>query len=68
MSFPVESHTSVFYNFLRHAEKAAGLYGLEARDVLLEVGRRKLVSGQEDMILDIAVDLSRARGEVTTEK
>ncbi|WP_275896028.1 4-hydroxy-2-oxovalerate aldolase [Aeribacillus pallidus] len=54
--------TGVYSTFLWHAKQAGEKFGIDPREILIELGRRKAVAGQEDWILDVASDLSSAKG------
>jgi 4-hydroxy 2-oxovalerate aldolase len=50
----------VYSSFLLHTERAAARLDLDPRDILVELGRRRMIGGQEDMIMDVALDLKKA--------
>lgn len=53
-------YAGVYSSFLLHAKRAERKHGVPSRDILLELGRRKTVGGQEDMIEDVALEMKRA--------
>lgn len=55
-------YAGVYSSFLLFAKRAEAKYGIAARELLMELGRRKMVGGQEDMIEDTAITLARERG------
>lgn len=54
-------YAGVYSSFLLHTYKAAEKFDVDPRDILIELGRRKVVGGQEDMIIDVACELSKKR-------
>jgi 4-hydroxy-2-oxovalerate/4-hydroxy-2-oxohexanoate aldolase len=69
MDFPIRidrdaltlGYAGVYGSFLLFAKRAEQKYGVSARDILVEMGRRGMVGGQEDMIEDTAMTLARER-------
>lgn len=55
----VLGYAGVYSSFMLHAERAAAKFGIDSRDILIELGKRKVVGGQEDMILDVAAELKQ---------
>ena len=70
MDFPIRidrdaltlGYAGVYGSFLLFAKRAGAKYGIPSRDILVELGRKKMVGGQEDMIEDTALTMARERG------
>jgi 4-hydroxy-2-oxovalerate/4-hydroxy-2-oxohexanoate aldolase len=55
-------YAGVYSTFLHPSRRYAAKYGVPARDILIEVARRNLIGGQEDMIEDTAMTMAKERG------
>ena len=55
-------YAGVYSTFLLHAKRAAARFGVPARDILVELGRKRMIGGQEDMIEDTAMTMAKTRG------
>ena len=60
-------YAGVYSTFLLHANRLGEKYGIAPRDILLELGRKKMIGGQEDMIEDTALSMLKERAGVSPE-
>jgi 4-hydroxy-2-oxovalerate aldolase len=61
-------YAGVYSSFLLHSYRAAEKFGLDPRDIIMELGRRRMVGGQEDMIIDVAYQMAKDRGITASNK
>lgn len=54
-------YAGVYSSFLLHGQKASTRNGVDARSILVELGKRRMVGGQEDMIVDVPIDIAEGR-------
>jgi len=57
----VIGYVGTYGSFLLHSQKAAARYGMDPREIIEEVGRQRLVMGQEDMLIDIAYNINQKK-------
>jgi 4-hydroxy 2-oxovalerate aldolase len=61
----VSGLSGVFSGFSKHVTRISKEYGVDQRDVYFELGRRKVVAGQEDLIIEVVLDLVKANKNAT---
>jgi 4-hydroxy 2-oxovalerate aldolase len=61
----VLGYAGVYSSFLLHAKRAAEKFGIDPRDILVELGKRKVVGGQEDMLVDVAAEIAKQKLKTT---
>ena len=59
-------YAGVYSSFALHAKRAAERFGVDSRDILIELGKMKVVGGQEDMIIDVASQLAKQKNAVAS--
>lgn len=61
-------YAGVYSTFLLHAKRLGQQYGIDPLDILIELGRRKTVAGQEDWILDVTLELAKQKQQTAKEE
>ncbi|WP_087973257.1 4-hydroxy-2-oxovalerate aldolase [Oceanobacillus rekensis] len=57
-------YAGVYSSFLLHANRAAEKFSVDSRDILIELGKREIIGGQEDMIIDVAAELEKKKKQL----
>ena len=55
----VSGLSGVFSSFVPHVRAASKQYNIDEKDIFIELGNRKVVGGQEDMVVDVAMNLAQ---------